>query len=239
VAQQAIVVVPTYNEAGNIGELIERIAAAVPGIHLLIVDDASPDGTADLAEELCAAHEGFRVYRRQGPRGLGRAYKDAFCRVLAEGYERIVQMDADLSHDPAYLPDMLSASQTADLVIGSRYVRGGGVRDWPWHRILLSRWANLYVRLITGVPTADATAGYRCWTAPALQAVQVQTVTSEGYAFAVEMTYRAYRAGLHIMEVPIVFTDRRRGHSKMSSRVIGESILMPWRLRFSHKQNQP
>jgi dolichol-phosphate mannosyltransferase len=226
-----VVVVPTYNEVENIEELIERVAAAAPGVDLLIVDDASPDGTADLAERLCARHAGFRVYRRSGPRGLGRAYQDAICRMLAEGYTRIAQMDADLSHDPAYLPTLLAAAETADLVIGSRYVRGGGVRDWPLHRVLLSRYANVYVRLITGVPTADATAGFRCWTARGLEALNLSTLTSEGYAFAVEMTFRAYRAGLRIAETPIVFTDRRLGQSKMSGHVIRESILMPWRLR--------
>lgn len=236
---RAVVVVPTYNEAENIGELIQRVATAVPGVHLLIVDDASPDGTADIAEALCAAHAGFQVYRRTGQRGLGRAYKDALCKALASGYTRIAQMDADLSHDPSYLPEMMAAAETADLVIGSRYVRGGGVRDWPLHRMLLSRYANVYVRAITRVPTADATAGFRCWTARGLEAVNLPTLNSEGYAFAVEMTYRAYRAGLRITETPIVFTDRRFGQSKMSGHVIRESILMPWRLRLSPPQLRP
>lgn len=229
---RAIVVVPTYNEAENIEALISGAAKDLPGAHLLVVDDASPDGTAEAAERACAAHEGFRVYRRTGPRGLGRAYKDAFCKVLDEGYDRIIQMDADLSHNPAYLPALLAASERADLVIGSRYVKGGGVQDWPLRRVLLSRYANIYVHLITGVPTADATAGFRCWTAKALEAIRIHTIASEGYAFQVEMTYRAYRAGLRIADVPIVFTDRLHGKSKMSGKVIGESILMPWKLRF-------
>jgi dolichol-phosphate mannosyltransferase len=229
---RSIVVVPTYNEAENIEALFAQVSAVVPGIHLMVVDDGSPDGTADIAERLGPQYPGFRVLRRTGPRGLGHAYQEGFCRVLEEGYERIIQMDADLSHDPAYLPAMLKASESADLVIGSRYIPGGGVRNWPWHRILLSRYANVYVRLITGVPTADATAGYRCWTAEALQAVRPQTLTSEGYAFAVEMTYRAHRAKLKIVEVPIVFPDRRYGKSKMSGHVIFESIRMPWQLRY-------
>ncbi len=229
---RAIVVVPTYNEAENIEALLTQVAAAVPGVHLMVVDDASPDGTADIAECLCSGLPGFFVLRRIGPRGLGYAYKEGFCRALEMGYERIIQMDADLSHDPAYLPAMLRASETADLVIGSRYVRGGGVRHWPWHRILLSRYANRYVRLITGVPIADATAGFRCWTAAAMRVVQINSLASEGYAFAVEMTYRAHRAGLNIVEIPIIFPDRRFGQSKMSGRVIFESIQMPWRLRY-------
>jgi dolichol-phosphate mannosyltransferase len=233
---RSIIIVPTYNEAENIEALLSRVAVTVPGVHLMVVDDASPDGTADMAERACAGYVGFQVLRRTGPRGLGHAYQEGMCRALELGYERILQMDADLSHNPAYLPAMLHASETADLVIGSRYVRGGGVRDWPWYRVLLSRYANLYVRLITGVPTADATAGFRCWTAAALQAIRLNTLTSEGYAFAVEMTYRAHRAGLRIVEVPIIFPDRRHGQSKMSGKVISESILMPWRLRFRRQQ---
>jgi dolichol-phosphate mannosyltransferase len=232
---RSIIVVPTYNEAENIEALLTQVAAALPEAHMLVVDDASPDGTADIAERLCAQYPGYRVLRRTGPRGLGHAYKEGFCRVLDDGYDRIFHMDADLSHDPAYLPAMLRASETADLVIGSRYVRGGGVRHWPWYRILLSRYANLYVRLITGVPTADATAGFRCWTASALQAIRPNTLTCEGYAFAVEMTYRAHQAGLRIAEVPIIFPDRRYGQSKMSGHVIFESILNPWRLRFRRR----
>lgn len=228
---KSIVVVPTYNEADNIEELFARIVEHAASCDLIVADDGSPDGTADLAERLCQGHPGWRVYRRTGPRGLGRAYVDTFCKVIGEGYERVVQMDADLSHDPAYLPALLEASQNADLVIGSRYCPGGGVRNWPLKRILLSRYANAYVRLVTRVPTADATAGFRCWTADALRAVNVETVASEGYSFQVEMVYRAYRAGLRIVEAPIVFTDRRAGQSKMSGGVIWESVKMPWRLR--------
>ena len=229
---RAIVVVPTYNEAENIEAMLTQVAAAVPGIHLLVVDDASPDGTADIAERLCPQFPGFQALRRTGPRGLGHAYKEGICRALEMGYERIIQMDADLSHDPAYLPAMLQVSETADLVIGSRYVRGGGVRHWPRRRVLLSRYANLYVRLVTGMPISDATAGFRCWNEQAIRAIQISSITSEGYAFQVEMTHRAYRADLRIIEMPIVFTDRRYGQSKMSGQVIFESIKMPWRLRF-------
>ena len=147
-------------------------------------------------------------------------------------------MDADLSHDPAYLPAMIAAADSADLVIGSRYCTGGGVRDWPLHRVMLSRYANVYVHMVTGVPTGDATAGFRCWTRRALEAVNLPTVRSEGYSFQVEMVYRAYVAGVRIAEVPIVFTDRRCGQSKMSGKVIGESIAMPWRLRFGQSGRQ-
>lgn len=198
----------------------------------MIVDDNSPDGTADAAEAIFHGTAHGSVYRRSGPRGLGCAYRDAFARALSQGYERIVQMDADLSHDPIYLPELLKASHEAGLVIGSRYVTNGGVRNWPFRRILLSRWANIYVRLITGLPVADATAGFRCWTSEALESVKITEVSAEGYAFQVTMAYRAYKAGVRIKEVPIIFTDRKRGQSKMSGHVIGESVIMPWNLRF-------
>jgi len=231
---KTIIVVPTYNEAENVEPLIASIAEVVPDAHLLIVDDASPDGTADIAECYCKSFAGYSVYRRTGVRGLGNAYRDAFRQVLAEGYERIVQMDADLSHDPKYLPELIAATNNADLAIGSRYVRGGGVRNWPRRRVLLSRYANKYVRWITGVPTADATAGFRCWTADALRSIDISTIESEGYFFQVETVLRASRAGLRIVELPIVFTDRIHGLSKMSTKVIGESLLMPWKMRFDH-----
>jgi len=232
---RSIAVVPTYNEAENIETMLARLSAAVPELHVMVVDDASPDGTADIAARLHALYPGLQILRRTGPRGLGHAYKEGIRSALEQQYDRIIQMDADLSHDPAYLPAILQASETADLVIGSRYVRGGGVLHWPWYRILLSRIANRYVRLITGVPIADATAGFRCWKAEAVIAARVNTMTSEGYAFAVELTYRAHRAGLRIVEVPIVFPDRRYGQSKMSRKVIWESIRMPWRLRFGRR----
>lgn len=228
---RTVVVVPTYNEAENVREFARRLGEAAPDLELLLVDDASPDGTADLAERVFASRVGYRVYRRTGPRGLGRSYVDAFQCVVAEGYERIVQMDADLSHDPKHLPALVAATDHADLAIGSRYCRGGGVREWPARRILLSRWANLYVRAIARVPLSDATAGFRCWTREALMAIDLPNVASEGYSFQVEMAWRAHRAGLRIAEVPIVFTDRHFGESKLSGHVIWESARTPWRLR--------
>jgi len=227
-----IIVIPTYNEAENIEPLFATVSTAAPGVHLLIVDDNSPDGTADIAAKHGARYDGYRVLRRTGQRGFARSYVDGFRKAIDDGYERAIQMDADLSHDPKYLPAMLAASEQADLVIGSRYCAGGGVRDWPLRRVLLSRYANLYVRTITGVPTADATSGFRCWSRKALEAVNLDTVASEGYGFQVELTYRAHRARLAIVEVPIVFTDRTRGASKMSGTMILESMKLPWRLRF-------
>ena len=228
------IVVPTYNEAENVAALCEQIARAVPDAHLLLMDDNSPDGTADIAETFFAdnpLYVNFRVIRRTGTRGLGRAYCDGFQRALTMGFDRIIQMDADLSHDPVYLPALLTASETADLVIGSRYCAGGGVRNWARHRILLSRFANWYVHKVARIPVLDATAGFRCWTRQALEAIQIDTVRSEGYSFQVEMSHRAAQSKLKIVEAPIVFTDRQFGQSKISRSVMIESLLTPIRLR--------
>ena len=231
---KCVIVVPTYNEAENVAALCEQISKNVPAAHLLLMDDASPDGTADIAENFFAGkpeRANYHVVRRTGARGLGRAYCDGFQRALAMNFDRIIQMDADLSHDPAYLPALLAASEAADLVIGSRYCAGGGVRNWARHRVLLSRFANWYVHKVARIPVLDATAGFRCWTRRALEAVQIDTVRSEGYSFQVEMSHRAAQSKLKIAEVPILFTDRRFGQSKISRRVMIESFLTPIRLR--------
>ncbi|HLK59234.1 MAG TPA: polyprenol monophosphomannose synthase [Chthonomonadaceae bacterium] len=231
---KSLIVVPTYNEAENIPLLVERIAQIVPETHLIVMDDNSPDGTADKSEYLFTSqpqYRNYRVVRRTGPRGLGRAYRDGFQRALNEEYDRIIQMDADLSHDPIHLPAMIEATNRADLVIGSRYCPGGGVRNWPRHRLWLSRFANWYVHKVAQIPVHDATAGYRCWTRTALESVQLDTLQSEGYSFQVEMGYRAVRAGMRIEEVPIIFTDRQYGRSKISRAVLFESFLRPLRLR--------
>lgn len=231
---KTVIVLPTYNEAENVPLIATQIAASLPYADVMVMDDNSPDGTADTAERLFstdARYAGFRVVRRSGPRGLGRAYRDGFQRAMDAGYERIVQMDADLSHDPVYLPDLLEKSGNAGLVIGSRYCSGGGVRNWPASRVRLSRFANWYVRKIARIPVADATAGFRCWTLAALEAVQVPTLRSEGYSFQVEMSHRACRAGVQIAETPIIFTDRQFGRSKISRAVLIESFLLPWKLR--------
>src|SRR5581483_1209628 len=233
-SMKTVIVVPTYNEAENIPLLTEQVTAAVPQAALMLMDDNSPDGTADIAEKLFASRPEFghhRVVRRTGPRGLGRAYRDGFQRALEAGYDRILQMDADLSHDPVYLPALLEASEHADLVIGSRYCPGGGVRNWPLRRLWLSRFAVWYVQHVAALPIADATAGFRCWTRRALEAVELETLNSEGYSFQVEMGHRAHRAGMRIAEVPIIFTARQFGRSKISRAVLLESFVMPWRLR--------
>lgn len=226
-----VIVIPTINEAANIPELIQRVLAAAPDAHILIVDDQSSDGTPHVAREAFQGRPGHRVLSRTGPRGLGRAYAEAFQSALAAGYTTIIQMDADLSHDPADLPALRSALAEADLVIGSRYCRGGGVEGWAPHRLWLSRFANLYARTVTGLGISDITAGYRAWRASALARLNLETVESSGYSIQVELAVRAHCAGLRIREIPIIFTDRRRGESKMNLRVLMESAVMPWRLR--------
>jgi dolichol-phosphate mannosyltransferase len=204
---------------------------AIDGVRVLIVDDASPDGTA-AAAAATAAESGGRasVLRRTGVRGFGRSYIDGMRMALASDATHICQMDCDFSHDPSQLPRLLDASTSADLVIGSRYVPGGLLHNWPAHRLVLSRFANWYVRSITRLPVRDCTGGFRCWTRELLMRLPLNRIVSDGYAFQVEMTWEAKQAGARIVEVPITFTERRLGQSKLSGRVIGESVLLPWRL---------
>jgi len=226
-----VIVIPTLNEAANVPELIERTTRAAPDADIMIVDDQSADGTAQVAERAFADRPGCRVLSRNGPRGLGRAYTEAFQVALGAGYDVAVQMDADLSHDPAAIPSLLAGLASADLVIGSRYCPGGGVEGWAAHRLWLSRFANMYADAVTGMGISDITAGFRAWRADALKAVHLETVASAGYSIQVELAVRAHCAGLRVREAPIVFTDRRRGESKMNFRVLMESFIMPWRLR--------
>jgi dolichol-phosphate mannosyltransferase len=225
-----LVLVPTYNERDNLRPLVAALMA-IDGVQVLILDDNSPDGTADEAESIGAASHGrVSVMRRSGPRGLGRSYIDGMAAALRTDATHICQMDADFSHDPATLPQLLRAADAADLVIGSRYVPGGELRNWPAHRLVLSRVANWYVRAITRLPVHDCTSGFRCWTRGLLARLPLDRIVSDGYAFQVEMAWDAHTAGGRIVEVPITFVERREGQSKMSGRVIAESIVLPWRL---------
>jgi dolichol-phosphate mannosyltransferase len=231
-----VIVVPTYNEAENMPLLAKLITQHLPEAHLIVMDDNSPDHTADICESLFNSRKefgNFRVVRRAGIRGLGKAYRDGFQRALDGGYDRIIQMDADLSHDPAILSALMRGGDQFDLVIGSRYCPEGGVKNWPVRRIWLSKFACWYVQSVARVPVRDATGGYRCWSRRALEAVQLETLQSEGYSFQVEMLHRACRAGMKIAEIPIIFTDRQFGKSKISRSVLIESFIMPWRLRIS------
>jgi len=234
-SERTLIIVPTYNERENVSGLVGQIFGVVTDADVLLVDDNSPDATADYATELFGEDQRFAIMRRQGPRGLGRSYADGFRYALVQGYDRVAQMDADFSHDPKSLPDLIDATATADVVVGSRYCPGGRVRNWPRRRRFLSRFANYYVALITGLKVQDSTSGFRCLSRSALETVLDKPVLSEGYAFLVEILYRAHKAGLSIVEVPIEFVDRRGGKSKISRKVILESAIVPWRLRFTSR----
>jgi len=225
-----LVVVPTYNECDNLPLLVHAVLQA-PDTRILVVDDASPDGTGAIADRLAADTGGrVEVLHRSGPRGLGRAYRDGLRRALASDAELVVQMDADLSHDPRYLAEMVAASARADLVIGSRYLHGVSVVNWPLHRLALSVFANRYARVVTRLTPRDCTSGFRCWRREALARIPLERIRSEGYAFLVEMLYEAVRAGCRVEEIPIVFVERRRGTSKLSKAVLLEAAATPWRL---------
>jgi len=231
---RSIVVIPTYNEADNLPTLLAAIAETVPQTHILVVDDGSPDGTAEEAERVLSGRTGGFVLRRAGERGYGRASVDGFRFSLRQGYDFVLTMDADWSHDPKYLPQLLSALHAgSDLVVGSRYCNGVSVVNWPLHRVILSICANWYVRSILRLPVTDCTSGFRGYTHRALHSVCLDAVLSNGYAFLVEMLTRTHRARLTLREVPIVFVERRAGQSKMSKRVMLESVLLPWRLRLT------
>jgi dolichol-phosphate mannosyltransferase len=225
-----LIVLPTYNERPN----LERVAAGIlehPFTRLLVVDDASPDGTGEIADTIAAGSGGrVEVMHRTGPRGLGRAYIDGLRRALASPTDAIGQMDADLSHDPKYLPELVAALDDFDLVIGSRYLHGVSVVNWPLRRIMLSAFANRYIRAITGLGPHDCTSGFRVWRREALARLPIETARTSGYAFLTEMLFAAGRAGCRIGEVPIVFVERSEGASKVSSGVLLESLVTPWRL---------
>jgi dolichol-phosphate mannosyltransferase len=225
-----LVVLPTYNERPNLERVAEQILRH-PFTRLLIVDDGSPDGTGAIADAIAAQSNGrVEVIHRTGPRGLGRSYIDGLKHALATDAEAIGQMDADLSHDPGYLPDLIAALEQADLAIGSRYLHGVSVVNWPLHRIALSAFANRYIRFITGLTPKDCTSGFRVWRRDALAKVPLEHAETSGYAFLTEMLYEAMRRGCRITEVPIVFVERREGASKVSTGVLTESLLTPWRL---------
>jgi dolichol-phosphate mannosyltransferase len=224
---RCVVVVPTYNEKENIQPFLAAVRAAVPAADVLVVDDNSPDGTGALAEQSAAELGQVKVLHRPGKQGLGSAYRNGFTVALDEGYELIVSMDVDFSHDPAVIPDLIAAIESgADAVIGSRYVDGGATADWPLHRRLLSRWGNRYTGVVLGLGVRDATSGFRAYRASAMRDIDPASTTAEGYAFLTELVRRLVVKGYRVAEVPIVFRDREFGSSKMSSRIIVESMLL-------------
>ena len=232
---RAIVVVPTYNELPNLETLVQKLQQYAPDLHVLIVDDNSPDGTGKLADELSAADpERISVLHRERKEGLGRAYVEGFKEVLKKDYEYILQMDADLSHDPVHLPDFFANIQNHDLVVGSRYLKGISVVNWDLKRLAMSKLASNYVRSITRMPFTDPTSGFNCWRREALEAISFQNAFSSGYVFLVELKYKAYRKGFRVSEVPIIFIERKSGDSKMDWAVIWEAFWGVLRLRLRH-----
>ena len=231
---RALLVLPTYDEAENLVDVLDRVRAATPDTHVLVVDDDSPDGTADLAEAHGAVVGGVDVLRRPAKSGLGSAYRDGFRWGLERGYDVLLEMDSDLSHDPAALPSLLGAIEHgADLVIGSRYVPGGSIPSWSWHRRWLSRWGNRYAAGVLGLAVNDATAGFRAYRASMLGRIDLDAVVADGYGFQIEMTYAVVRRQGKVVEVPIAFSDRVRGTSKMSGRIVVEALVLVtwWGLR--------
>jgi dolichol-phosphate mannosyltransferase len=231
---RTLIVVPTYNERENLPSLAQRLLALPVTVDLLVVDDNSPDGTGAVADELAAKHPPVHVLHRAEKKGLGRAYISGFKWALERDYEFVFEMDGDFSHNPDDIPLFLEAARGADLVLGSRYVNGIRIINWPLSRLMLSKGAAKYVKLITGMPFTDPTGGYKCFRRHALQAIKLDAVESNGYSFQIEMTHKLWRQGMRIVEVPIIFTDRFQGRSKMSKKIVREALWMVWRLWFQN-----
>ncbi|KAA0888147.1 polyprenol monophosphomannose synthase [Oryzomonas rubra] len=228
---KAIVVIPTYNERDNIVRLSGEVLAQHPDLQILFVDDNSPDGTGKLADELAAGNERISVIHRSGKLGLGSAYRAGFKAALAMGADYLIEMDADFSHSPTVLPLFLEAIQNADLVVGSRYLNGVSVVNWPIRRLMLSFFASVYTRFVTGLRVKDCTSGFKCFRRSVIEAFDLDSVKSDGYSFQIEMNYRCMEKGFKIVEVPIIFIDRHAGTSKMSGKIVREAVTMVWKLR--------
>ena len=232
--KQALIIIPTYNEKENLEAIVAAVHEVVPAAHLLIVDDSSPDGTGDIANTLAAADPRIHAEHRTGKLGLGTAYIHGFRWALSRDYEYIFEMDADFSHQPRFLPDFLRVARDHDLVIGCRYMPGGGTENWPWTRELISRGGNTYARLVLGLPFTDLTGGFKCFRRKTLEGIDLDGIEAVGYGFQIELTYRVHRAGFRIGQVPIIFPDRTAGQSKMSGAIFREAALGVWKLRFSN-----
>ncbi|HZE74751.1 MAG TPA: polyprenol monophosphomannose synthase [Gemmatimonadales bacterium] len=230
-AERMLVVVPTYNERTNVSQVVPAVLAQDPCIEVLVVDDNSPDGTGQTADQLASDDARVHVLHRGGKEGLGKAYIAGFRWALERGYDLVFEMDADFSHDPRFLPKLIEAVQDADLVIGSRYKTGVNVINWPISRLLLSLGANQYARWVTGLPLTDSTGGFKCFRRRVLEAIPLDRVRSNGYAFQIEMSFLAWKGGFRLKEIPIVFTDRVEGQSKMNKKIVREAVWMVWWLR--------
>ncbi len=229
---KSLIIIPTYNERENIERIVPQVLEQDSSIHVLIVDDNSPDGTGEIADLMAKTDDRIHILHRPGKGGLGTAYIDGFKYALKENYDLIFEMDCDFSHDPKSLIDFLEAIQDADLVLGSRYISGVNVINWPMMRLLLSYYANVYSRWVTGLRVKDATGGFKCFRREVLEAIDLNKVKSNGYSFQIEMSFRAWKKGFKIKEIPIIFEDRKAGRSKMSKKIVREAIWMVWRLRW-------
>ncbi len=228
---KSLIIIPTYNEKDNLESLVEDVLGLEHDIEILVVDDASPDGTGEIADRLSKGDKRVHVIHRQGKLGLGSAYIRGFQFAIERDYDLVFEMDADFSHDPSYIPLFLEKARQFDVVLGSRYVQGVNVINWPMSRLLLSYFANVYTRVITGLPVRDATGGFKCFRRQALESIDLDDVKSDGYSFQIEMTFKCWKKGFRISEIPIIFYERRKGHSKMSKKIVHEAVFMVWRLR--------
>lgn len=228
---KSIVIIPTYNELDNIQHLVPELLSTYPDLEILVVDDNSPDGTGKYVEEMSKTNPRVHLISRAGKMGLGTAYVAGFKYMLENGYELAFQMDADYSHDPKEIANFWEAIQDSDLVIGSRYSNGVNVINWPMSRLLLSYFANKYTKFVTGLPVADSTGGFKCFRRKVLEHIDLNSIKSNGYSFQIEMNYKAWRGGYRIKEIPIIFVDRTKGHSKMSKKIVYEAVFMVWKLR--------
>jgi dolichol-phosphate mannosyltransferase len=228
---RTLIVIPTYNEKENILKIIPAIKRCMKGAHILVVDDKSPDGTGAAVKALARADKSVRLIERAGKFGLGTAYVEGFRYALKNKYDYIFEMDADFSHNPQYIPDFMEAMKGCDLAIGSRYMNGISVVNWPIRRLVLSKFANLYARTITGMPLTDCTSGFKCYKRSVLESLDLDNVNSDGYAFQIEMHFKAWKKGFRIRELPIIFVDRHAGSSKMSRKVMMEAAWIVWKLK--------
>jgi dolichol-phosphate mannosyltransferase len=228
---KTLVIIPTYNELENLPRLLPEVLSKEEGIHILIVDDNSPDGTAAFVEDQMKNNNRIHLIKRQSKQGLGTAYIAGFKYALQNNFEFIFEMDADFSHDPKEIPRFLDEIKNSDVILGSRYINGVNVINWPLRRLLLSSFANLYTRIITGMPIHDATGGFKCFRREVLEAIDLDRVKSNGYAFQIEMTFKAWKKGFKVKEIPIIFVDRVKGKSKMSKKIVREAVTMVWKLR--------
>lgn len=232
--ERVLIIMPTYNERDNIEHIVPAVLEVDSRIDVLIIDDNSPDGTGKIADELTDKYNRVKVFHRHGKLGLGTAYVIGFKYAIEQGYDFIFEMDADFSHDPKYIRDMISTAEEGyDLVIGSRWIDGGGIENWPKRREFLSRWASKYVHLITGLPVSDATAGFQAFRRAVLEEIHPETLKSDGYSFQIETKFRVWRNGFRIKEIPIIFRDRKHGESKISRHIIIEALFMVWRLKLN------